>query len=317
LDSTAGIELRQSLVLQKPINESWNVKHRVWPIAADALWLEDENTVFRLSPRPCSIEVSTMGIDDDDARELLWMPDVHRSKPAAAPQWWNEEDFSAWLAGSPVKVRPKSQWLWPSRRMQVHVGIRADELTANDSALFSHDVIETLERNAEWAIGFCAQFPGDLTANVATLGSDSRTARVERLPEEMFAPPPSLLNAFKEGSRGLRLVTVTATSFENGWRPDFFKSQDKEYRGRLSAIDGDLILRAAFVRRPVHISGWDMFKGQPKPISRMAASGSVYFIERVDGRKFTESDARALWLAAIGQRTHEGFGRIVAGTWNW
>ncbi len=75
-------------------------------------------------------------------------------------------------------------------------------------------------------------------------------------------------------------------------------------------------LRAAFVGRPVHISGWDMATGKPKSTSRLVPAGSVYFCERTDGGTFGVDEARALWFAAIGKRTCEGFGRIVPGIWN-
>jgi len=48
----------------------------------------------------------------------------------------------------------------------------------------------------------------------------------------------------------------------------------------------------------------------------MVPAGAVYFFERADGRSFGEDDARSLWLAALGARTEEGFGRVVPGTWS-
>jgi CRISPR-associated protein Cmr3 len=77
-----------------------------------------------------------------------------------------------------------------------------------------------------------------------------------------------------------------------------------------------VILRAAFVPRPIHVSGWDMAAGAPKPTSRMVAPGAVYFFERADGEPFGEADARSLWLAALGTRTEEGFGRVAPGVWS-
>ena len=54
---------------------------------------------------------------------------------------------------------------------------------------------------------------------------------------------------------------------------------------------------------------------QPKPTSRMVAPSAVYFFGRTDGRAFGEAEARALWLAAVGARMEEGFGRITTGIW--
>jgi len=98
--------------------------------------------------------------------------------------------------------------------------------------------------------------------------------------------------------------------------PDGLEADGGAYQGRLAGLDHDVVLRAAFVPRPIHVSGWDMAAGAPKPTSRMVASGAVYFFERTDGKPFVDADARSLWLAALGSRTEEGFGRVVAGVWN-
>jgi hypothetical protein len=47
-------------------------------------------------------------------------------------------------------------------------------------------------------------------------------------------------------------------------------------------------------------------------------AGAVYFLVRAgeEPQPFTADDARALWLAPVGGRTSEGFGRVVPGIWN-
>jgi CRISPR-associated protein Cmr3 len=148
---------------------------------------------------------------------------------------------------------------------------------------------------------------------VATLGSDSRLSRVESLPTTLFEPPARVIEAFRAASPGLRLVAASPLCFAKGWLPDGFVKINGEYRGQLAGLG--VILRAAFVPRPIHVSGWDMAKGEPKPTSRMVPPGSVYFFERADGKPFGETEAKSLWLAALGTRTDEGFGRVVPGVW--
>ena len=87
---------------------------------------------------------------------------------------------------------------------------------------------------------------------------------------------------------------------------------------------GYVILRAAFVPRPLHVSGWGMTRssdnlksgGAPKPTRRLVAPGAVYFFDRGEGNSFSRADAEALWLRRIGLCTDEGFGRVVPGIWN-
>jgi len=312
---TAAIRLGKTLILRRPHGLAWRVEDTVWPVPLDALWLEGHREVYRLEPvQPLG---PTLGRDDDGARESLWRPVLDSAgKPLAPPRWWSSDDFSAWLAGRSVAVRDRDEVLTTTRRIQVHVGILPEELTADEGVLFSHDVIETLDPHAEWAIGAEVALPDGALSGLATLGSDARLARVESLPATLFEPPLRLLEAFRSPSRGLRIVAVTPLCFEKGWLPDGFNAKEGEYRGRLPAIDAEIVLRAAFVPRPVHVSGWDMAANAPKPTSRVVAPGAVYFFERVDGKLFSEADARALWLAAVGRRTEEGFGRVVPGVWN-
>jgi CRISPR-associated protein Cmr3 len=312
---TAGVSLGCTLVLRRPPGAPWSGKHRAWPVPSDALWLEECAEVCRLDPAPPTLP--TLGRDDGDAREALWVPRLDEAaKPLPAPRWWSDESFAAWLAGRSVPARDARNAFELSRRVQVRVSIQAEELTANEGVLFSHDVVETLEPDAEWALGVEVVLPSGDTPAVATLGSDGRLARVETLPDHVFDPPEAVLGAFRPDSSGLRLVVVTPACFEHGWLPDGLERRAREFRGRVGALEGEVVLRAAMVPRPVHVSGWDMAAGAPKPTSRMVPPGTVYFFERADGRAFSETEARALWLAALGARTEEGFGRVVPGAWS-
>lgn len=310
---TQPIELGRTLVLRRKHGEPWQATDLIWPVPTDALWLENQGHVHRLNPvEPIA---PTLGRVDNEAMELLWRPIPDSgAKPMAAPRWWTGQEFHAWLAGADVPVREEGLTL--PRRVQVRVKIRPEEKTVEEGALFSHDVMETLDLDGEWAIGAEVELPeGDLPS-VATLGAEWRLAQVEALPPKVFEPPSPVLDAFRATSKGLRLVATTPLCFANGWLPDGLTEKNGEYRGQLPGFDQEVILRAAFVPRPIHISGWDMVKNGPKPTSRMVAPGAVYFFERADGQPFDESHARALWLAAFGTRTAEGFGRVVPGIWN-
>jgi CRISPR-associated protein Cmr3 len=278
------------------------------------MWIEDQAEVHQLVP--VRTQAPTLGRNDDPAREELMRPVFNRpGKPLTPPRWWNNKDFSTWLAGRSVAVS-SHDLLRITRRLQVHVGIDPDKLTSNDGVLFSHDVLETLDPSGEWAIGVEVTLPDGGVADVATLGSDSRLSRVESLPSGLFEPPVSVLEAFRATSQGIRIVAITPLFFAKGWVPDGLSESGGEYKGRLPGLNHEVVMRAAFVSRPVHVSGWDMATGTPKPTSRMVPPGAVYFFERADGKPFGEADANSLWLAALGTRTDEGFGRVVPGIWS-
>lgn len=307
---TQPVQLGRTLVLRREHGAAWRAEHATWPVPLDALWLEGRAEVHRLDPvMPLA---PTLGRDDDEAREALWRPvPDDAQKPLAAPRWWSSAELISWLAGEPLGVRKPA--LGTTRRAQVHVGIRPEELTSDDGVLYSHDVVETLDGDGEWALGVEVALPAGELPKVATLGADSRLSRVEPLQTTLFDPPARVLEAFRASSHGLRLVAVSPLCFAKGWLPDGFVNDGGEYRGQLSGLD--VVLRAAFVPRPIHVSGWDMAKGQPKPTSRMVPPGAVYFFERADGEPFGETEARSLWLAALGSRADEGFGRVVPGVW--
>ncbi len=137
--------------------------------------------------------------------------------------------------------------------------------------------------------------------------------------------PIVLAEAFENKPRGLRLIVTSPALFAGRWLPDGFTPRaDTTFRGKLEGIDGEVILRAAFVPRPLHVSGWGMTRssdnpksgGAPKPTRRLVAPGAVYFFDRGEGNSFSRADAEALWLRRIGLCTDEGFGRVVPGIWN-
>src|SRR5690606_19204727 len=201
------------------------------------------------------------------------------------------------------------------RRIQTHVKMSVETGAAEDEDLYSHELVETIERDRQWSLA-CR-----LTANdgdhvdIATIGSDRRLASVEPGAASLVEMPKALLAAFAGGSKGLRLYVVSPAAFAGGWLPDGLVAQNGGYTGRLPGFDVELCLRAAFVNRPLAISGWDMANRKPKSTTRAVPPGSVYAFERADGGSFTAEHARALWLAAIGDRTNEGFGIVVPGVW--
>ena len=322
---TSGLRLAATLALRSPLpthdgawaeDRTWRVEDRVWPAPRDAVWLEGRARARRLDPAP-NLGLPTLGRDDDPARESLWRAHLDEvEKPLPGARWWTEDQFADWLAGRPVTDHRPHRSLGPSRRLQVHVGIAGEQLTADDGVLFSHEVVETLDRGAEWALGVEVSLPEGRLPPTLTLGSDRRIVQAEPLDGAVFEPPARLMQAFRGGVPGLRLVAVTPSCFAQGWLPDGLLPQEGAIRGRLAGLDGEVVLRSALVPRPLHVSGWDMASRRPKATDRMVAPGAVYFLARTDGRPFGEVDALAMWLAALGRRTDEGFGRVVPGVWH-
>lgn len=287
---------------------------RLWPHPADAVHYDGDDGLTRLDPQPP--ELPTLGRDEDPAREALWRPHLDDPrKPASLPRHWPDATFVGWLCGREVRRSELEAVPEPGRRSQSHVGIDPEKLTAKEEILFAEDVVEPFDREGRFALGLEVELPEQVTLERATLGGDRRLVELAALDRVLFEPPAELLAAFRAGAPGLRLVLVTPARFEAGWLPDGFDAKDGAYYGTLPGIEGELVLRAAFVERPIAVSGWDLAEGKAKRTDRMVPPGSVFFVARRDGGSFTDQDARILWLAAIGGRTEEGFGRIVPGIW--
>ncbi|MCA9687230.1 MAG: CRISPR-associated protein Crm3, partial [Myxococcales bacterium] len=286
---TADMSLGANLALRRPWGEPWQAKHRVWPAPADAL-LTESGLVQRLEPKPPTI--FTLGGDDDQAREGLWTAGCPRQKPIRGRAWWGETDFVHWLCGREPASRGALADLEPPRRLQAHVAICPDKGVGRDGYLYGHDVVETLELTHQWGLGCRVEADDGEHLELAFLGGDRRPAWAEAAAPELFTMPPALGEAFAAGCRGLRLVVVRPTIFAAGWLPDGLHANEGVYRGRLPGLEPELILRAAFVPRPLAVSGWDMASNRSKPTARVVAPGSVYAFERADGRPFGREHAQ-------------------------
>ena len=115
----------------------------------------------------------------------------------------------------------------------------------------------------------------------------------------------------------MRLVLVGPAAFDAGWRPASLDPVGGRFVGSFAGLD-DIVLHAACVGRPQHVSGWDVATGSPKATRRLAPAGSVFFITRRSGEPFTAADARAVWLASVGEPADrpDRLGAVVPGIWN-
>jgi CRISPR-associated protein Cmr3 len=173
-----------------------------------------------------------------------------------------------------------------------------------------------------WAIGLKLELPNAQNVRVATLGGKRKLANVEELKDSSpFGLPKAFEKGLPERCKGLRLVAVTphhAKRTDHPCLPDFLTENDKgEFVGTLEGV-GEVVLRAAYVGRPMHVSGWDMVTngGQAKPTRRLAPAGSVWFFQKKkDGADFTREELVALWMKQL-TPDEDGLNCVVPGVWN-
>ncbi len=331
-----AIGLECMLAVRRPLGaQTWDAAHRMWPSPADAL-LTEQDKLIRLRPEYIGNKPPTLANGDDPvalAAEALWHPSPQlEGKTKPVPRWWPEKMFLDWLVEGKADVAGSGG---PVRRADVRLAIAPVTATAADGMLYVEEVMEALEadplsRNTawEWAVACSvhrnrAALPGNQPkpAEQASLGGGQRPARLDPIrldplnpkgPPSVFAVPGKLLSEVKNCHR-LRLIAVTPLSFERGWLPDGCRVENGEFVWQLLEIKEPLVLRAAMVPRPLHVSGWDMVINKPKDTVRLVPPGSVYVVERQDGKPFEQQHIKTLWLYGLGRGTNEGFGRVVPG----
>jgi len=214
--------------------------------------------------------------DDDDAREGSGARFRRREQAARAPLWWSSEEFTSWLASKSLAFALKSSHDATSSGSRWH---SPEELTSHDGVLFSHDVVETLDQTVSGT-----RCRG--RASAGGLPTSRRSARTHdwRESSRCRRASSSLRRTCSRHSyieRWLRLVAVSPLCSRRAGCP-MASSDRRRVSGQLAGLDHEVILRAALVPRPIHVSGWDMAKGSQADLAH-GAPGAVYFFERADG----------------------------------
>lgn len=322
----SGVQLDTMLALRRKADpgstEPWMAAHRLWPAPHDAVAVHREGGGSRIETLvPVAVTETVLGSGDaGDDLPLWWPVSENRGKPARMAPWWSDSLFTEWLVDARTRdLSDKDLMASPEQRRSVHVSLDVETGTVDEGKLFATEVVESRDtRKGEWAIAIRGRVEGNESADIAplVLGGNGYLGFPGSVSETLFAMPEAVASAFERAKpRGLRLVAVTPAIFELGWLPDTLKRVDGAFLGHLPGVAEEVVLRAAFVGRPLQVSGWDVAREEPKPTTRLVPPGSVYFLERVDGAPFSADDARALWLVGLGERQEEGFGRFVAGTW--
>jgi CRISPR-associated protein Cmr3 len=324
------VEVSAVLPLARRPGAEWTAAMRYWPAPLDALLIDGHESAMPLAP--AAGRATLLSLDDDpEAAALAALAHPRHSggagKPLSMPAFWDDESFTAWLCGQAVARAAVLRSAQPMSRTQVHVSIDLATGTAAQGKLFSGSVVEPHARAGgagvlEWSFAAVSHTLGgvrarNLDGRVVKLGGDGRTVRCASLPEPLYAMPAAITAAFAAGSVGMRLVLVGPAAFDAGWRPASLEPDGGRFVGRFAGLD-DIVLHAACVGRPQQVSGWDVAGGAPKPTRRLAPAGSVYFITRGSGTVFTPDDARAVWLASVGEPAHrpDRLGAVVPGIWN-
>ena len=284
------------------------------PAPADCVWFADnQGKVWgrRLRPRRADAMAAGATTDLGSDAELPGFEDLHGFDPKAKPKrgrpFWPAAALFEWLSAPTDGIEESKVGAIGEleREIRHHVAIDPSTGTAADGALFGtegvrmtrtrdDDGVKVFERLALMA-GWTGT--GELVQGVVAIGGERRTAFLAtrgKQGRELIAPP-KWLGSLRRNDRA-RVLLCTPAIFANGALP--------------KSIAGARVITAR-VDRPEVVSGWDFAENAPKPTRRMAAAGSVYWVEVPD-----DVWAERVWCSNVSdneQAQRDGFGLALVG----
>lgn len=234
---------------------------------------------------------------------------------AAKPEggiFLDEAGWQRYLQGDAPKSEQlhRSSELWSSE-IRTGVGLDTRRRAAADGQLFTSEVICFHHRD-DAETGFAVDYDGlddehaALLHGTVRLGGEGRSATaMPATPAQTPIDPDQLLAAGR-----CRIVLTTPGLFADGWCPF---ALDQARRFEFQGLRGRLVCAA--VARAETVSGWDLAKGCPKPAERVAPTGSVYWIEDLEGSAdaLGKLSTAGLWpqLDHTAARRFEGYNRFA------
>jgi CRISPR-associated protein Cmr3 len=228
-----------------------------------------------------------------------------RSKPRSG-YWLDAAGWSAYLEG---KV-PSAANLHSSDRLwkideRVGIGLDATTRRADDGKLFSLQTVAFAQD-----AGFLVAFAGSALIpeeGIVRFGGDGHAVRLRAV--EPSGLPKSNHAAIAAAGRA-RIVLTAPGLFADGWRLSGMR-EDGQFI--LDGVRARVV--AAAVPRADVVSGWDLARRRPKPAERVAAIGSVYWLEDLvaSPESLDKLAENGLWPAGEdnASRRVEGFNRFA------
>jgi len=334
LPKSALGELREKVLVRGPllaeVQPEGGITSWFAPAPHDAV-LREENGVLRLRrlfPRPLA---AGEAMDSLPGHGLLPLRtagiDIYGKPPKNIPSFWSWSRFERWLTEPQDEIGVTLADLGIGKlpvETRVHLAIKPDERVGMDGMLFQTAGLRFLQKDESplgmrWfalsvQVGEARVAGRDLALErqIAPLGGERRLARWSPASAEWPQMPNEIRKNIVD-TRRARLLLLTPAIFENGFLPGW-NGQSWPLGGGVEAI-----VRAAAVPRPAIISGWNLETGQAKHTRRLAAAGSVYFLELRGGTDEAIGDwCDAAWLGCVSdneQDRRDGFGMAVLGTW--
>lgn len=209
--------------------------------------------------------------------------------------WLDEDGLSAYLKGkAPSKVTDSPELFLTEEK--IGLGIDYNVRTAKESLLYHAEFVRPLHtenQESGLVVGIDDQSFRLLPPNVLMLGGEGRSAYYEAITVPASIPDP------KPGK--IKVILTTPAFFEHGWQPNTWSHW----------LGHNASLISAAVGKAITISGWDLARGQAKPMCAFVPPGSVYYFENATPctQPFTQTPEGEPDFGAL------GFGGFVQTNW--
>ena len=302
------------------MNETENSQTWLFPAPADALIVDGgngDNKVFtRYSLAPGRTPTGSL----TNLKELDLVVPITRLKNKVAqnlPRFWRWEKLAVWLEDpkdAPIDVSTLGIQ-GPEREFRTHVNIDPKTQSAAEGMLFQTSGMEfsRVQRDGMksmqiFTLALAVETTADIRTGYGHIGGERRVALWQKIQSGMPKCPPAIKKKISE-QKHCRLMLATPASFDKGYIPSYLQS----------GFGITVTVRAAASSRYQTISGWDYENKKPKPTRRLAAAGSVYFLQLEGSQTEIEKFVDALWLTSISddeQSRRDGFGLALLGVWD-
>ena len=179
------------------------------------------------------------------------------------PSWMSELNLTNYLKGD------ISNFGKPLKRgnlfeLEPKIGIARERLThsSKDGNLYRVGMLRLKE-----GVSIYVDFEGlELAEDVFRLGGEGKFVEVKRIEKKLDVPLPEITD-----NRFL-LYLSTHSIFKKGWLPEHIDENSLE--GKIHNTSIEVRLLTAAIGKPVYIGGFDIAKGEPKPMYKAVPGGS-------------------------------------------
>lgn len=188
------------------------------------------------------------------------------------PFWMSELDLADYLKGdiSNFEKLLKRENLF---ELEPKIGIARERFTrcSKDGNLYRVGMLRLKE-----GVSIYVDFEGlELAEDFFRLGGEGKFVEVKRIEKKLEIPLPEITN------NRFVLYLSTHAIFKEGWLPEWIGENGLERKIHGTSIKVKLLTAA--IGKPVYIGGFDIAKGEPKPMYKAVPGGSVYYFEILDG----------------------------------